>query len=146
MTQQHPTPSSTASGTRPEALQQPPGARDGTGRTLRLQPGQDHLVWLDAGSELRCLSGTVVLNSAPMYHPGAIIPPHLQPHAAWRSAQSTWVGVRAGASSPAALLLTLPEMLQQGCAHGTSHPQHPLVQRLRDGLRRLFAGEAHSAG
>lgn len=147
MKQQHPTPSFTASGAScPEAPVQPARAQDGAGRTLRLQPGQGQLVWLDASSELRCLSGTAVLNSAPAHHPGVSFPIHLLPHMAWRSAQGAWVGMQAGMSSPATLLLTPPEMPQQGSAHETSRPGHQALQRLRDGLRRLFTKSAHSAG
>jgi hypothetical protein len=135
-----------ASGACPETSSQPPGAQAGAGRTLRLQPGQGQLVWLDASSELRCLSGTAILNSASTHHPGASTPTRLLPYMAWRSAQGAWVGVQAGMSSPATLLLTLAEMPQPSSVHETSRPGHQALQRLRDGLRRLFTKSAHSAG
>ena len=141
MKQHHHTPPSVAaSGGTPQVLHLP------------LAAGQGRLVWLDAGCELRSLSGTALLQSTAPGHLGAAPPACLPPHAAWRSPQGMWVGVQAQGSSPAALTLTMPagadltQPAESPGAHEKSRPGHGALQRLWQALRRLFVRRAQPAG
>lgn len=147
MKQQHLTPSPAATGTsrRAQPLHRP---AEGVQR-LALGIGQGRLVWLDAGCELRSLSGTVLLRTATTAPGGQPPPPRLRPHTAWRSPQADWISIEAG-EAPATLELSAPA--EQGVAlsgthsHEKSRPGHGALQRLRHSLRKLLVRRAQPAG
>lgn len=144
MKQQLSPPSSSAPGTRLVApllpTLPPPQAQ-----RLYVAPGQGQLVWLDAGCELRSLSGTAVLHSPAPAHPGAAPPARLPPHAAWRSPQGAWVGIEAE-GAPAVLQATAPAAKDMPDSHEKSRPGHQALQRLWDSVKRLLVRPAQPAG
>lgn len=92
-----------------DALLPPPDAID-----ERMRAGQQRLVWLDAGAEIRCLQGHLRLRAAWLV-PDAPPVRHdwdLPAHAAWRSPRGQWmqlaclqdaaVAVRPSAPAPGA--------------------------------------------
>lgn len=146
MKQQHPTPF-LAAGTSRRA---PPPHRPADGvQRLVLGIGQGRLLWLDAGCELRSLSGTVLLRSAAPAPGSEALPRRLRPHAAWRSPHAAWIGIEADAV-PATLELSAPAdpgvALTRACGQEKSRPGHGALQRLWYGLRKLLVRRAQPAG
>ncbi|MBB6562804.1 hypothetical protein HNP48_005520 [Acidovorax soli] len=141
MKQHHPTPTPAAGSPPLAGLLQPAGSA----QPLALEAGQSRLVWLDAGSELRSLSGTALLRSTAL-----ATPYRLHPHAAWRNPQGAWIGIEAE-GAPARLELSVcpvgrdaePPSMR---AHEKSRPGRGALQRLWLGLRKRFVRRAQPAG
>ena len=116
---------------------------------LVLGIGQGHLVWLDAGCELRSLSGTVLLRSTATEPGGEPPPPQLRAHAAWRSPQAAWIGIEAH-GAPATLELSAPTgrgMVPPAAnGHEKSRPGPEALQRLWHSLKERVVRRVQPAG
>ncbi len=100
-------------------------------------------MWLDAGCELRSLSGTAVLRNPALADLGAAPTARLPPHAAWRSPQGAWLGIEAE-GAPAVLQATAPA--ERPPAHEKSRRGHQTLQRLWDSVKRVLVRPAQPAG